>query len=173
MDFRTGIALQANIWRQDANHRNARKCGCRSVLSAHPVRSNCTQTVHVQRSFSTFPNAWPGAGLLLLRLTLGSALFVDAAAALEGPPLPQMTIPAIAELLAGALIVVGLWTPLAAVFACLLSLGFLLIVERAIEPQLLRAAIGIGLVLLGPGAWSVDARLFGRRRVEIKNLRDD
>jgi uncharacterized membrane protein YphA (DoxX/SURF4 family) len=84
-----------------------------------------------------------------------------------------MTIPAVAELLIGALVIVGLWTPITAAVACLLSLGILLIAERTIEPQLLRAAIGLGLVVLGPGAWSIDSRLFGRRRVEIKQLRDD
>ena len=126
----------------------------------------------MQRSFSTFPNAWPGAGLLLLRITLGGALFADAVAALQGPA-SQMTMPAVAELVIGALVMVGLWTPITAAVACLLSLGIPLIAERPLEPQLLRAAIGLGLVVLSPGAWSVDARLFGRRRVEIKQLRDD
>lgn len=128
--------------------------------------------MQVQRSFSTFPNAWPGAGLLLLRISRGSALFADAAAALQGPAIPQVTITAIAEFPTGALIILGLWTPVAAAVACLLSLGIMLIGQGTIEPQVLRAAIGLGLGVLGPGAWSIDARLFGRRRVEIKQLRD-
>jgi hypothetical protein len=43
----------------------------------------------------------------------------------------------------------------------------------AVGPHALLAAIGLCLALLGPGAWSIDARLFGRRRVEIKQLRED
>lgn len=33
--------------------------------------------------------------------------------------------------------------------------------------HLLLAALGISLVMLGPGAWSLDARLFGRKRIDI------
>lgn len=126
----------------------------------------------MQRFFSTFPNGWPGAGLLLLRLTLGISLFTDAATGLRGLTLSR-AIPAAAEILTGALTIVGLWTPIAAVIVCLLQLGLVLMIDQLVELQLLRAALGLSLALLGPGAWSIDARLFGRRRVEIKHLRDE
>jgi len=126
----------------------------------------------MQRYFSTFLDRWPGAGLLLLRLTLGIGLLVDAAASLRGSEWSQL-IPAAAEIVTGALIIVGLWTPIAGVITCLLQLGLVLMAEETIEVQLLRAAVGMSLAFLGPGAWSIDARLFGRRRVEIKNLRDE
>jgi len=29
--------------------------------------------------------------------------------------------------------------------------------------------LGVALVLLGPGAWSVDARLFGWKRIDIRD----
>lgn len=125
----------------------------------------------MQRFFSAFPNAWPGAGLLILRLTLGGGLLVDALGGLHGSALSQ-TIPSAAELLTGALIVVGLWTPIAAIIVCLLQLSIVLAADRTIELQLLRSAVALSLALLGPGAWSIDARLFGRRRVDIKHLRD-
>jgi len=32
------------------------------------------------------------------------------------------------------------------------------------------ATIGASLALLGPGAWSIDARLYGRRRIDIDSL---
>jgi uncharacterized membrane protein YphA (DoxX/SURF4 family) len=126
----------------------------------------------MQRFFSTFPDGWPAAGLLLLRLMLGSALFADATAGLRGSTLSQ-ALPAAAEILTGSLIIVGLWTPIAGVIVCLLQLGVVLMADRTIEPQLLKAAVGMSLAFLGPGAWSIDARLFGRRRVEIKHLRDE
>jgi hypothetical protein len=31
----------------------------------------------------------------------------------------------------------------------------------------LLVALGVSLVMLGPGAWSVDARLFGRKRIDV------
>ena len=88
-----------------------------------------------------------------------------------GPP--RRPLPAGGEILTGALIVIGLWTPIAGVMVCLLQLGLILTADRTIGPQVLQAAVGLCLALLGPGAWSIDARLFGRRRVEIKHLRDE
>lgn len=35
--------------------------------------------------------------------------------------------------------------------------------------HLLLAALGAGLAMLGPGAWSVDSRLFGRKRLDIRD----
>jgi uncharacterized membrane protein YphA (DoxX/SURF4 family) len=125
----------------------------------------------VQRFFSTFPNEWPGAGLLLLRLTLAGALFADAAAALNGTA--AQVIAGGGAILTGVLIAIGLWTPIAGVGVLLLQLGLILMAGGAVGPHALLAAIGLCLALLGPGAWSIDARLFGRRRVEIKQLRED
>jgi putative oxidoreductase len=33
--------------------------------------------------------------------------------------------------------------------------------------HLLLAVLAVSVAMLGPGAWSVDARLFGRRRIDI------
>ena len=126
----------------------------------------------MQRFFSTFPNEWPGAGLLLLRLTLAGALFADAAAALSATG-PAQILAAGGAILTGALIAIGLWTPIAGVLVCVLQLGVMLTADGTIGPHVVQAAIGLCLSLLGPGAWSIDARLFGRRRVEIKHLRED
>jgi len=30
------------------------------------------------------------------------------------------------------------------------------------------AALGAALAMVGPGAWSIDARLFGRKRIDIR-----
>lgn len=125
----------------------------------------------MQRFFSTFPNEWPGAGLLLLRLTLAGVLLADAAAALNGTA--AQIVAGGAEILTGALIAIGLWTPIAGVMVCMLELGVMLTADGAIGPHVLQAAVGLCLALLGPGAWSIDARLFGRRRVEIKHLREE
>ena len=125
----------------------------------------------MQRFFSTFPNEWPGAGLLLLRLTLASALLADGTEALIGTGAAQAL--AASSILAGALIAIGLWTPIAGVIVCVLQLGVVLTANGPIVPHLLQAAVGLCLALLGPGAWSIDARLFGRRRVEIKHLREN
>jgi uncharacterized membrane protein YphA (DoxX/SURF4 family) len=37
------------------------------------------------------------------------------------------------------------------------------------ESSILRAALGAALAVLGPGSYSVDAKLFGRKRIQIRN----
>jgi putative oxidoreductase len=125
----------------------------------------------VHRLFSSFPNGLPGTGLLLLRLSLAGTLLADAAAKLAAADFALILL-YLGEILAGTLLSIGLWTPLVAVLVCLLQLVMALS-DGAAELYLLRAAVGLCIALLGPGAWSIDARLFGRRRVEIKNLRSD
>lgn len=126
----------------------------------------------MSRLFSPFLDGLPGVGLLLLRWTLACGLFLDAAAKFTEPASWQI-LPTLAESLIAALLVIGLWTPLTGTAVGLLQLGMALTSEETCEPSLQRAAMGLGLALLGPGIWSLDARLFGRRRVVIENLRDD
>ena len=76
----------------------------------------------------------------------------------------------------GAALVVGALTPVAAVLAATVLLS------RTIAPGVGTAAgdgsaialvIAIAVGLLGPGAYSVDARLFGRREIEVPRLLRD
>jgi uncharacterized membrane protein YphA (DoxX/SURF4 family) len=60
-----------------------------------------------------------------------------------------------------------LWTPIA---GALVAASELWIALRGIDhPRgpILLVAIGVAITVLGPGAWSIDARLFGRRRLDI------
>lgn len=112
----------------------------------------------MRRLFSTFPGGRAAAGLALLRLMLGSGLIANAIASLRGPELSQLIAAAI-DMLTGTLIIVELWTPITGAIACLSQVALMLMAHRMSELQLLRAAIGVSLAFLGPGAWSVDARL--------------
>ena len=62
---------------------------------------------------------------------------------------------------------VGLWTPVAGVLMAVAEIC--LIFSHPIDPwrHILLAALGVALTMLGPGAWSVDAHLFGRKRIHI------
>jgi putative oxidoreductase len=68
---------------------------------------------------------------------------------------------------AAALLLVGLWTPIAGIVMAVaeLVLAFSLPADPWIH--ILLATLGASLAMLGPGAWSVDARLFGRKRIQI------
>ncbi|HVP00282.1 MAG TPA: hypothetical protein VMT15_19560 [Bryobacteraceae bacterium] len=66
---------------------------------------------------------------------------------------------------AGLLLCAGLWTPIAGAALSVLALWSALSGGGDPWGQILLAAVGAGLAMLGPGAWSVDARLFGRKRL--------
>jgi uncharacterized membrane protein YphA (DoxX/SURF4 family) len=67
----------------------------------------------------------------------------------------------------GLLLITGLWTPVVATVMVLLELSR--IISRHGDPssEILLCTLAIAIALLGPGAWSVDARLFGWKRIEI------
>lgn len=120
----------------------------------------------IQRLFSTFPNGGPGTGLLLLRLCGGGQLILRALQYLSNHTSWIDHYFGFAQLLAGGLLVLGLWTPGASACAALLVIGFAFSDNRW-ELHIAQAGIALGLLALGPGAWSIDARLYGRKHIDI------
>jgi len=126
----------------------------------------------VQRLFSGFPDGWPGISILFLRFGAGILLVYDGITGLSVTP---QFIPFTRDLLtagAGMLLLAGLWTPVSGVLAAILQLWIAFSGADHLREVLLLAALGGALAMLGPGAWSVDAHLFGRKRIYIPNRRD-
>jgi putative oxidoreductase len=121
----------------------------------------------LQRLFSTFANGMPGAGLLLQRLIAGSVLVHCAMVHFSGSPNPGMTALQLVSMGAGILLIIGLWTPIMGVVIALAELWMFL--AGAGDPWLLVvvATLGGSLALIGPGSWSIDARLFGRKQISV------
>jgi len=117
-----------------------------------------------------FPNGWPGQGLLLLRLVNGALLIYDGIAALIGAahrePLTLLLIAAAA----GAFVVIGLWTPVAGTLAAITELSILILGADHPRSAIMQVAAGISIGMLGPGVWSIDALLFGRKRLDLHEL---
>jgi putative oxidoreductase len=63
------------------------------------------------------------------------------------------------------LIWIGLWTPLVAVCGAAIQVVIFTLGRGFGLSLLVYAAVSLSLALLGPGAWSLDARLFGRKRI--------
>ena len=121
----------------------------------------------MRRLYSTFAGGWPGTGLLLIRLVVGSALVVRASLTLLSDPPPlNVTIPAILLTAGGILLVLGLWTPIAGVAVAFTETWNMLMVHGDKSGWLLLGTVGAALAMLGPGLWSVDARLYGWKRLE-------
>ena len=121
----------------------------------------------MQRLFSTFPNSWPGGGLLLLRLALALPAAADGLPMLLQMQSTWAAATAVVSIVAAALVLLGLWTPYTAAALGVAQLSPLFFGEFPVEIQLSRTAIAMSLVMLGPGAWSIDRRLFGRKRIDL------
>jgi putative oxidoreductase len=118
----------------------------------------------VQRLFSTFPCGLPGAGLVILRAATAVPLIQG------GLLTASLPTPVIVELVtagAAVLLLIGFWTPLAGALIAVAELG--LAVTHPAEPWTFVhfAAMGAALAMLGPGGCSLDARLFGRKQIQI------
>jgi putative oxidoreductase len=119
----------------------------------------------LQRLFSTFANGWPGTGLLLLRISVFSYLIYDASLG-SGLHIEHMA-PRLLAAVAGVFLILGFWTPLAGALAAIIELWLGLSNLKEFWPPITASAIAAGLTMLGPGAWSLDARLFGRKRISF------
>jgi len=124
----------------------------------------------VQRLFSSFADGWPGAGLLLLRLLAGSGLLHGAIVSARSAFDPaQMVTPVLAAAF-GAMLAVGLFTPFAGVMVAAVEVWIAFSHPGYLWPQIGLAGLSLGLAMIGPGAWSVDARLFGRKQIDLSEL---
>jgi putative oxidoreductase len=121
----------------------------------------------MQRLFSTFPNGWPGCGLLLLRVTCGAPLLVIGSAKLWEGPVDAAFCIALFSCVTATLMLAGLWTPVAASSQAVLQ-GVLAFAGGTFEwSHVMLAITHISLVMLGPGSSSIDARLYGRKRIDL------
>jgi len=120
----------------------------------------------LRRLYSTFAGGWPGTGLLLMRLVIGCVLVVRAGLWLWGDPPLNITIPAAILQIAGFLLMLGLWTPIVGTSVAVIEAWKILTLPGDRWLWLLLGTVSGALAMLGPGRWSIDARLFGWKRVE-------
>ncbi len=119
----------------------------------------------MQRLFSTFADGWPGGGLLLQRCLAGGALLYYGGVSLTEEPHPQLALPELLGALVGLLIVAGLWTPVAGVVVAIVEAWIAFAQPQNLLMAVVLGVLGLSLAMIGPGAWSIDARLFGRKQI--------
>ena len=121
----------------------------------------------MRRLFSTFARGWPAVGLLLLRLVVAMALLDRAGSTLWSNPPLQLGVVSAGLVLAAMLLIVGLWTPIAASSLAAIELWKLFAMPADRWVYIFLATLGVALAILGPGTWSIDARLYGWKRIEL------
>jgi uncharacterized membrane protein YphA (DoxX/SURF4 family) len=131
----------------------------------------------LQRFFSAFPTGWPGVGLLLLRSAAGAVAASQSGlylAHLDEPDAVSWAVGLLA-LVSALSLIAGFLTPGAALAISGTTLFVAaawnqpaaggLVIDRV--AALLVSVDALALAALGPGAYSVDAYLFGRREIII------
>jgi len=114
--------------------------------------------------------------LLLLRAVFGLVVMAEGGFYIAQPyPTPASLFMGLAALAAGGLLFVGFATPIVAAIVAAGAAGIELSLLPASTPNLLDSGMSlifgltmlVAIVGLGPGAFSVDARVFGRREIII------
>ena len=121
----------------------------------------------MQRLYSTFAYGWPGVGLLLQRIVAAIMLVRFCLIQLTDSSFSASMMPHVISGFAAIFFLVGLWTPVAGTVIAVAESW--IAVAHPGDPwiSIMLATIGGTSAMLGPGAFSVDARLYGRRHLQV------
>ena len=103
---------------------------------------------------------------MIQRVLVGGALLYHDLACLGATPVCRLAIHQSMGALAGLLLIAGLWTPFAGILVAGIEAWIALSAPTAGMPVAL-AVLGLTLAMIGPGTWSVDALLYGRKYIAL------
>ncbi len=104
-----------------------------------------------------------------MRVIAGLGLVCQSVLTLKASISIKPVIVELFEIALGLLLFVGLWTPIAGVLVAAIELWAMFSRPGDFSVTILLGSIGLALALIGPGAFSVDARLFGWKRIDLGN----
>ena len=120
-----------------------------------------------------FPHGGPGLGLLLLRIATAAMFVLNVTHHFNfSSPLLHWLVIALIVLISFSLCI-GFLTPILSVIACVTAVANLFLVDQGNVVYVLRILTSGALIFLGPGAYSVDAKLFGLRVTVVPPRKDN
>jgi uncharacterized membrane protein YphA (DoxX/SURF4 family) len=107
-------------------------------------------------------------------LTGAALIHFGIAGVLAAPPATVVVLQTIGAG-AGILLLIGLWSPVAGTLAAVVEMWIALSLyfSHSGDPwiTIVQAVLAAALAMIGPGSWSIDARLFGRKHVDFRERR--
>ena len=76
------------------------------------------------------------------------------------------SLPYLIAAVAGVLLLLGLWTPLAGITIAIVGIWVFFAGSAHSLTAIIVAVLGATVAMIGPGMWSIDARLYGRKHLE-------
>jgi hypothetical protein len=147
------------------------RAASRTLSPGLPLCEIATNLSAVQRLFSMFPAGAAGVALVLLRFSVATMLVTNTVAS-EDPTVYMWELAGLSLLVAS--LCLGAFTPVASVLSCSIEIVALSdLREWGVTHLIVSILITASLAMLGPGAYSVDARMFGRRLVVSSSDRND
>jgi len=89
---------------------------------------------------------------------------------LSGGTACAQIVPQAVGAVGGAFLLFGLWTPVAGTVVAMADGWIVWSAASDSKVSVMLAVMGASLAMIGPGAWSIDARLFGRRHIQASEL---
>ena len=120
----------------------------------------------MQRLFSTFADGWPGAGLLLQRVLTSTVLLYLGTTQILQSGRSGLSVAYVMAAGAGIFLLLGFWTPLAGITIAIVEVWIFLAGSGALLPPIMLAGLGGTVAMIGPGMWSIDAKLYGRKHLQ-------
>jgi uncharacterized membrane protein YphA (DoxX/SURF4 family) len=120
-----------------------------------------------------FPQGGPGFGLVLLRVAAAGMFVLNVTHRFNfsTDTLYLLVISLVGLITLGLLL--GIFTPVLAIITCLAALPNLFLAEQPVDVvYIIRILTSAALFFLGPGAYSIDAKLFGLQVTVVPPRKD-